>query len=217
MFGPLGLPALGLPAPGSRPRSPRLHVPRARRRRRRSTAASGAFACSGASGVPDWPRYRAFWRLGLPIGVTLAFEVTIFNARRLPDGPVRRRRRSPPTRSRIQIASLTFMVPLGIGQAATVRVGRAYGAGDRGRHRAAPAGRRIALGVGFMALTALLMLLAPQLLVGPFLDARRARRTPRSSRSRCPSCSLPRSSRLPTARRRSAPACCAGSAIPGCR
>ena len=31
----------------------------------------------------------------------------------------------------MQIAALTFMVPLGIGQAGTVRVGRAFGAGDR--------------------------------------------------------------------------------------
>ena len=39
----------------------------------------------------------------------------------------------------IQIASVTFMVPLGFGQAVTVRVGRAFGAGDREAMRA-PAG-----------------------------------------------------------------------------
>ena len=31
----------------------------------------------------------------------------------------------------IQIASVAFMVPIGFGQAVTVRVGRAFGAGDR--------------------------------------------------------------------------------------
>ena len=29
---------------------------------------------------PDWQRLAAFWKLGLPIGVATAFEVTIFNA-----------------------------------------------------------------------------------------------------------------------------------------
>ena len=29
---------------------------------------------------PDWARFRELWRLGLPIALTLAFEVTIFNA-----------------------------------------------------------------------------------------------------------------------------------------
>ena len=28
----------------------------------------------------DWPRYRELWRLGVPIGLTIAFEVTVFNA-----------------------------------------------------------------------------------------------------------------------------------------
>src|SRR5947209_3257159 len=28
----------------------------------------------------DWPRFREMWRLGLPIAVTLALEITIFNA-----------------------------------------------------------------------------------------------------------------------------------------
>ena len=54
----------------------------------------------------------------------------------------------------IQIASVAFMVPLGFGQAVTVRVGRAYGAGDRdGITRAG--WTAYAMGVGFMALTAL--------------------------------------------------------------
>ena len=41
---------------------------------------------------------------------------------------------------RLQIASFAFMVPLGLGQAATVRVGHAYGAGDASRFTA-PGGR----------------------------------------------------------------------------
>ena len=40
----------------------------------------------------------------------------------------------------IQIASISFMMPLGLGQAVTVRVGLAYGAGDPEGSHAAPAG-----------------------------------------------------------------------------
>jgi MATE family multidrug resistance protein len=70
----------------------------------------------------------------------------------------------------IQIASLTFMVPLGIGQAGTVRVGLAFGAGDRnGVMRAGTTA--LVLATAFMASTALVMLLWPGLLVRPFLDA----------------------------------------------
>jgi MATE family multidrug resistance protein len=70
----------------------------------------------------------------------------------------------------LQIAALSFMVPMGLGQAATVRVGRALGAGDRlaiGR-----AGwTAFVLGVGFMSLMALLMWAFPSALVGLFLEA----------------------------------------------
>ena len=55
----------------------------------------------------------------------------------------------------IQIASITFMVPLGFGQAVTVRVGRAYGARRPERHHAAPAGPPSRSASRFMALMAL--------------------------------------------------------------
>jgi MATE family multidrug resistance protein len=69
----------------------------------------------------------------------------------------------------IQIASVTFMVPLGFGQAVTVRVGRAFGAGDQDGIRRA-GWTAYALGVGFMVLTASAMLFAPHLLIAGFLD-----------------------------------------------
>ena len=53
----------------------------------------------------------------------------------------------------LNLASLTFMVPLGVSAAAAVRVGHAVGRGDAdGARRAAIAS--YALGVGFMTLTA---------------------------------------------------------------
>jgi MATE family multidrug resistance protein len=116
----------------------------------------------------DWPRFRQLWRLGLPIAATLVFEVTIFNAAVFLMGLISADAIAAHSIA-IQIASVAFMVPLGFGQASTVRVGRAYGARDEaGITRAG--WTAYALGVGFMALTASLMLFAPRLLIGGFLD-----------------------------------------------
>jgi MATE family multidrug resistance protein len=64
---------------------------------------------------------------------------------------------------------LTFMVPLGIGQAATVRVGRAYGAQDREGIRRA-GWTAFWLAVTFMAAMSLTIIMAPRLLISAFLD-----------------------------------------------
>lgn len=124
----------------------------------------------------DWPRYRAVWRLGLPIGVTLGFESTVFIAAVFLMGllgPV-------PLAAHaiaILIASLAFMIPLGIGQAATVRVGLAAGRGD-----ATAVGRAgwtaFAVGEGFMVLTAILLVVAPRRLIGVVLDVGDPANTP---------------------------------------
>lgn len=117
---------------------------------------------------PDWRRFRQLWALGTPIGATLAFEVTIFNAAVFLIGLFGAAALAAHAIV-VQISSLTFMVPLGFGQAVTVRVGRALGAEDRtGIERAGWCA--FALGVGFMALTAALMLVAPRFLIGAFID-----------------------------------------------
>lgn len=168
MFGGLGFPALGLPGSGLATTLSStllflglaLVISRDRRFRR--------YRLFGRVWVPDWQRFRGFWRLGLPIGITLAFEVAIFNGAAMLMGLIGATALAAHAIA-IQIASLTFMVPMGIGQAGTVRVGRAFGANDRdGVTRAGT--MAIVLGLGFMALMALVMLLAPQILVGPFLD-----------------------------------------------
>jgi MATE family multidrug resistance protein len=63
----------------------------------------------------------------------------------------------------ITLAALTFMVPLGIGSAAAVRVGHAIGAHDGRRARQAARAAYLC-GVGFMSLTALIFLSMPRLL-----------------------------------------------------
>lgn len=116
----------------------------------------------------DWPRFAAMLRLGLPIAGILAFEVTIFNAAAFLMGLINSASLAAHAIA-IQIASVTFMVPLGINQAVTVRVGLAYGA--RNPDGISRAGwTAYAIGVGFMALMALVMLLWPRVLIGAFIN-----------------------------------------------
>jgi MATE family multidrug resistance protein len=69
----------------------------------------------------------------------------------------------------LNLASLTFMVPQGIGAAAAVRVGRGVGAGDRAavRERASTA---LFCGTAFMSCSALLMLAVPGAIAGAYTD-----------------------------------------------
>jgi MATE family multidrug resistance protein len=119
---------------------------------------------------PDWHRFAHLWRLGLPIGVALAFEVSVFNAAAYLMGIIGADSLAAHAIA-IQIATLTFMVPLGLSQAATVRVGRAYGARDlEGIRRAG--WTAFALALAFMSLTAMTMILAPAPLIAAFIDFR---------------------------------------------
>ena len=97
--------------------------------------------------------------LGLPIGVQTALEFTAFGAVGLMMGhlgtvPVAAHQVA------INLASLTFMVPLGVGQAAAVLVGHAIGAADQPGARSA-ARASLIYGVGFMAFTSLAFVLFP--------------------------------------------------------
>lgn len=117
--------------------------------------------------VPDWPRFFEIWRLGLPIALTFGFEMTVFNAAVVLMGLISAEALAAHAIA-IQVATLTFMVPMGLSQAATVRVGLA--AGRRDAAAVARAGWvPLALGVGFMAVTATVMLTMPHLIIGLFL------------------------------------------------
>lgn len=101
----------------------------------------------------DWPRFVQLWRLGLPIAAIFALEVGVFSAAVFLMGLIDLASVAAHAIA-IQIAALTFMVPLGLSQAVTVRVGLALGRGDKAG--IARAGwTSFALGVGFMALMAL--------------------------------------------------------------
>lgn len=115
-------------------------------------------------------------RIGVPMALAMGFEVTGFNAAAFLMGAI-----SPSALAAhaiaLQVASLTFMVPLGFSQAATVRVGFAVGAGDR--PAVGMAGwTALGLGVGFMAISALVLILFPGWVVALFLDPARPDNAP---------------------------------------
>ena len=117
---------------------------------------------------PDWTLLRALWRLGLPMAAALSFEVTMFNAAVFLMGLIGAASLAAHSIA-IQLASLTFMVPLGIGQAVTVRVGRAYGAQNPEAIRRA-GWTAFWLAVTFMATMSLAIVLAPRFWISAFLD-----------------------------------------------
>jgi len=101
-------------------------------------------------------------RLGLPIGFNLQLEIIAFSVIALLMGGLGTTAMAA-HQVAINLASLTFMVPLGVSQATAVRVGNAIGAGrGGGARRAASSG--LILGAGFMALTAALFIGLPGLL-----------------------------------------------------
>ncbi len=98
-------------------------------------------------------------RLGIPIGFNLQLEIVAFSVIALLMGGLGTITMAA-HQVAINLASLTFMVPLGVSQATAVRVGNAIGRGDSGgARRAASAG--LILGAGFMTLTAALFIGIP--------------------------------------------------------
>lgn len=116
----------------------------------------------------DWPRFFTIWRLGFPIGLHMGFEAMVFAAAVFLMGYINTVSVAAHAVA-IQIASMTFMVPMGLGQAATVRVGLGFGKGDSDAIRRAGWAAYV-LGVGFMTAMALVMWLIPSTLAGFFLD-----------------------------------------------
>jgi MATE family multidrug resistance protein len=117
---------------------------------------------------PDWSRFIEIFRIGLPIGGMWVLEGGVFAAALFLMGLIGTTEIAA-HQIALQCAAIAFMVPLGISQAATVRVGLAAGAGDIRQIRRA-GWTAITLGTGFMALSCLLFLLAGTFLVSLFLD-----------------------------------------------
>ena len=164
----IGLPALGLPGAGIGSSITvtleftvlAIIVSRHRQFRR--------YSLFGRFWRPDWTRLRQLWRLGMPIAAVLTLEVGVFNAAVFLMGLIGTASLAA-HQIAIQIASLSFMVPMGLAQAVTVRVGHAYGRGDP--VAVARAGwTSFWLGTGFMSLMAVLMWAMPTQLIGIFIE-----------------------------------------------
>jgi MATE family multidrug resistance protein len=116
----------------------------------------------------DSQRTMAMVRLGWPIGLTMALEMGVFALAAYFMGWIG----APAVAAHaiaLQLAAITFMVPLGLGQAATVRVGLALGRGDEAAITRAGWTSWV-MGVAFMAAMALVMWTVPRPLVTLFLD-----------------------------------------------
>jgi len=117
---------------------------------------------------PDWEAMGQVFRLGWPIALTLLSESGLFMATMVMMGWLG----ALPLAAHgiaLQICSTTFMVHIGLSQAATVRAGRAWGRGDRGELRLAAIAALILSGA-MVALTVAGFVMVPEALVGLFVD-----------------------------------------------
>lgn len=117
---------------------------------------------------PDWPAFFEILRLGLPIALTIIAEVGLFFASSVMMGWLG----TVPLAAHgiaLQLASIAFMIPLGLSNGATVRIGQAFGRADgSGLKRAA---RTALLVAALLAIfISLLFWLIPDQLIGLFLD-----------------------------------------------
>lgn len=78
---------------------------------------------------PDWPAFREVVHLGLPISFTMLAEVSLFTGASLLMGNIGTLELAAHGIA-LQLASIAFMIPLGLAQAGTVRVGVAHGRAD---------------------------------------------------------------------------------------
>ena len=117
---------------------------------------------------PDWPRFATIFRIGVPSGLTNLAEVGLFSAASFLIGAISIQALAAHAIA-LQCAALSFMVPYGLSQATTIRVGLAVGAENRpGVRRAGVIS--LALGLGYATAAAIGLWLAGDFIAGLFLD-----------------------------------------------
>ena len=118
---------------------------------------------------PDWTEMRRVFLLGMPIGLTMVAEGGLFVGSNVMMGWIGTRELAAHGIA-LQLASLTFMLHLGMSNAATVRIGQAKGRGDAVWMRdAAVTVTAVSVVWALMAVAA--FELFPRQLVGLYLDA----------------------------------------------
>ncbi len=117
---------------------------------------------------PDWVQFRRIFRVGLPIAGTMLLEGGFFIGALFVAGQFGAAVIAAHMIA-MQLPHITFMVPMGMAQAATVRVGQAAGRGDPvGAYRAAWIA--FAVTTGFMLMMTVIVLAVPHLFASVFLD-----------------------------------------------
>ncbi len=120
---------------------------------------------------PDWGMVREIVVLGLPISFTILAETSLFSAASLLMGMIGKLELAAHGIA-LQLAAIAFMIPLGLSQVATVRVGLADGRGDLlGVKRAAIA--VLVISVLFTAIGSVLYATIPHFFGNLFLDTRK--------------------------------------------
>jgi MATE family multidrug resistance protein len=116
---------------------------------------------------PNVPLMGELFGIGWPVAITYGVESTLFLATGLMVGLLGQAQLAA-HQIALNVASVSFMVPLAIGQAANVRVGYWSGAGQplAARHAGFVA---LGLGVAFMSLSGLVLVVAPRAIVGLYL------------------------------------------------
>ncbi|MGB0659679.1 MAG: MATE family efflux transporter [Mangrovicoccus sp.] len=118
---------------------------------------------------PDWHELREVFRLGWPIGVASLAETALFSGSAIMIGWIGAVELAGHGIA-LQVATMTFVIHLGLSQAATVRVGQAMGRRDPVALRD---GALVAIGLslGVAAMGMAVMIGMPKLLVGLFIGA----------------------------------------------
>ena len=117
---------------------------------------------------PDWEAFRNIFQLGWPIGLTTLAEVGLFAASAIMVGWAGTIDLAAHGIA-IQLASLAFMVHLGISNAGTIRVGQAWGRGDAEALKRVSVATNVVSGL-FAAGAIVLLVLFPEALLGAFID-----------------------------------------------
>jgi MATE family multidrug resistance protein len=168
MFGKLGFPAMGLVGTGWSTTivvfviffSLVLFV--------RSQRALAGFDVFTQFDWPDAPYLRRIFRLGWPIGIMFGIETGLFAAAAFLMGRIGTNELAA-HQIALQCAAFTFMVPLGLAFASTIRVGFETGAGNPTGARAAGYTGMI-LSAAVMAVFAVLFVVAPRPILGLYID-----------------------------------------------
>ncbi|MEM5527535.1 MATE family efflux transporter [Gammaproteobacteria bacterium AS21] len=116
----------------------------------------------------DWSIFRKILKMGFPVALMVAAESSLFSVASIFMGWLGTEELAGHAVA-LQLTAIAFMIPLGLSNATSVRVG--YGYGAKNLQMLTTSGWvSIAMGIGFMVLTLSTFLIIPEYLVHLFLD-----------------------------------------------